>query len=259
MEAEVISSFIPELVTAISDNVLSVSDQCLSKGLITESTHKKVLESGGTSEDRARTLTLAVKTSTETDSRCFELFLLILDLSLPHCLRGSLLTAMKQKLIENTKLMLNADDRRSIVPACGHLQFGERIIEPVDSKEIVKQQTSFFGKLEDAIRQHERACADKSMLEERLKSSDDEIEQLKKELGNLRSSTIDSTVNLSKIEAAQCRISICEEEMSKLTARLEELELIIEEQGMQVRRGRNTMSLGMMNLVGRLTMLDYEK
>ena len=56
--AEIMNIFLPDLVTAISDNVLSVSGQCIAQGLITESTYKKVLESGGTSEDRARTLTL---------------------------------------------------------------------------------------------------------------------------------------------------------------------------------------------------------
>ena len=56
MEAEIIKSFLPHLVTAISDTVQPVSDQCLAKGLIPDSVYKKVLESGGTSEDKARTL-----------------------------------------------------------------------------------------------------------------------------------------------------------------------------------------------------------
>ena len=56
MEAQVIKSFLPDLVTAISDIVQPVSDQCLAKGLIPESVYKRVLESGGTSEDKARTL-----------------------------------------------------------------------------------------------------------------------------------------------------------------------------------------------------------
>ena len=78
MEAQVITSFLPDLVTAISDIVQPVSDQCLAKGLIPESVYKRVLESGGTSEDKARTLILAVKTSTETDSRCLGILLTIL-------------------------------------------------------------------------------------------------------------------------------------------------------------------------------------
>ena len=79
MEAQVITSFLPNLVTAISNIVQPVSDQCLAKGLIPESVHKRVLESGGTSEDKARTLVLAVKTSSETDSGCLEILLNILE------------------------------------------------------------------------------------------------------------------------------------------------------------------------------------
>ena len=72
-------SFLPDLVTAISDCVQPVSDQCLAKGLIPESVYTRVLESGGTSEDKARTLILAVKKSIETDSKHLETFLKILD------------------------------------------------------------------------------------------------------------------------------------------------------------------------------------
>ena len=57
-----ITSFLPRLITAISDIVQPVSDQCLAKGLIPDSVYKRVLESGGTSEDKARILILAVKT-----------------------------------------------------------------------------------------------------------------------------------------------------------------------------------------------------
>ena len=79
-----IRSLLPDLVIAISDCVQPVSDQCLAKGLIPDSVHKRVLESGGTSEDKARTLILAVKTSTETDDGCLEIFLNVLDEQLPY-------------------------------------------------------------------------------------------------------------------------------------------------------------------------------
>ena len=55
----VIQRFLPTLIKNISDCVQPVSDQCFAKGLIPESVHKRVLESGGTSEDKARTLVLA--------------------------------------------------------------------------------------------------------------------------------------------------------------------------------------------------------
>ena len=50
-----IKTFLPDLVTAISDSVQSVSDQCLAKGLIPDSIYKSLLELGGTSEDKSRT------------------------------------------------------------------------------------------------------------------------------------------------------------------------------------------------------------
>ena len=81
------SYFLPDLVTAISDIVQPVSDQCLAKGLIPDSVYKRVLESGGTSEDKARTLVLAIKTSTETDSGYLEILLNILERELPFTIR----------------------------------------------------------------------------------------------------------------------------------------------------------------------------
>ena len=73
-----IESFLPSLITAISDCVQPVSDHCLATGLISSSVYDGVLESGGTSKDKTRTLILAVKTSTETDDRCLEILLNIL-------------------------------------------------------------------------------------------------------------------------------------------------------------------------------------
>ena len=58
-----LKSFLPKLVTAISDIVQPVSDQCLAKGLIPEPVYNSVRRSRETSKDKARTLVLAVKTS----------------------------------------------------------------------------------------------------------------------------------------------------------------------------------------------------
>ena len=98
MEAKVIEGFLPDLVTAISDCVQPVSDQCLAKGLIPESVYKRVLESGGTSEDKARNLMLAVKTSTETDGGCLEILLTILDEQLTNIIKEKLLSEIGKEL-----------------------------------------------------------------------------------------------------------------------------------------------------------------
>ena len=61
-----------------------------------------------------------------------------------------------------------------------------RPVTPLTSGDIMKYQTSLFGKLEDSIRQHEHACAEKKVLEERMKSKEEENEKLKIELEHLK-------------------------------------------------------------------------
>ena len=138
-----LKSFLPDLVTAISDIVQPVSDQCLAKGLIPESVYKRVLESGGTSEDKARTLILAVKKSTETDSRCFEILLTILEEKLPYGIRDNLLSQIRKEISEK------ANTCREVVPHSAQLVH-------VPSEEIPRENTAIhtqlLGRLEDSIR-----------------------------------------------------------------------------------------------------------
>ena len=97
MAAKVVTSFLPDLVLAISDCVQPVSDQCLAKGLIPVSVYKRILESGGTSDDKARTLILAVKKSIERDIRCFELLVKILEENFPFGSDDPLLIKIKKE------------------------------------------------------------------------------------------------------------------------------------------------------------------
>ena len=224
MEGEVINSFLPDLVTAVSDSVLSVSDQCLAKGLINETVYKRVLESGGTSEDKARTLILAVKKSTETDSRCLEILLNILEQELPFAIREILLSNIRKELTEK------ANTCRAVVPL-------SKAVQPVPlgelSKETTLQQSFLLGRFEDSIRQHEHACAEKKLLEERLKVKSEKCERLKGELETLKHQNQELASN------TQSRIAACTNQIENLKKRIEELQKTIEEQGMQARRGRN--------------------
>ena len=221
MGSEVINSFLPDLVTAVSDSVLSVSDQCLAKGLINETVYKRVLESGGTSEDKARTLILAVKKSTETDSRCLEILLNILDQELPFVIRENLLSKIRKELTEK------ANTCRAVVPLSKAVQ-GEL------SKETTLQQSALLGRFEDSIRQHAYAFAEKKLLEERLKVKSEKCERLKRELETLKHQNEEITSN------TQSRIAACTNKIENLEKRIEELQKTIEEQDMQARRGRNT-------------------
>ena len=238
MEANIIRTFLPDLVTAISDCVQPVSDKCLAEGIITASTYSKVLESGGTSEDKTRSLVLAVIKSTETDSRCFGILLNILEQVLPYGVRDALLSKMKKE---------RAEQAAKVSTCMSMVVVGETQVAPITPTrgEIVKQQTSLFGRLEDAIRQHERACAEKKLLEDSVKTKEEENKKLKNELRCIKQSQ--TTMNESIIMITESRVSGCEAEIDELRGRVEELESIIEEQGMQVKRGRNAMGLGLVN------------
>ena len=135
MEAQVIKTFFPQLVTAISDCIHSVSDQCLAKGLVSDSTYRKILQSTGTNDDKARTLLSSILSITEGDhadsSTCFKQLLSVLDESLPP---GSkrILSAMKEEL-----------DRRVAQSEMSDV-----------SKRCVAQQETLSGRLEDSTRRH---------------------------------------------------------------------------------------------------------
>lgn len=229
MEAEVITSFIPDLVTAISGCVQSMSDQCLAKGLITEATYSQVLESRDTCMDKARTLIVAVKRSTETDSRCFELLMEILEQQLPYATKGKLLSGMRKELSEK------ATTGREVVPSARDVELVSTSDLP---RESVVLQTSLLEKLEDSIRQHERARMEKNLLEERLKVKLEECEKLKRELEVLKVRTQISDQN--EVDAVQSHVATHESEIADLRARHEELEKAIKEHNMKVKRGRNT-------------------
>jgi chromosome segregation ATPase len=189
MEAEAIKSTLPDLVTAISDCVQHVSDQCLAKGLIPESVYKRVLESGGTSEDKARTLILAVKKSTETDSKCLEIFLKILDEQLPFGIKDKPLSKIRNEIAERTITEAG-------VPKCTPPQ-------SIPSEELTKESFALpnylLGRFEKAVREHERSITEKRLLEDRLQAkpanSDDgereitdlkmKIEEIEKKIGEL--------------------------------------------------------------------------
>ena len=233
MEAEIIKRHIPHLVTAISDVVQPVSDQCLAKGLIPDSVYKRVLESGETSEDKARTLILAVRRSTERDAtRCFELFLNILKEKLPFGSGDPLLRKIREEYESGNMC-------QDVISASSNKQ----LLQSTDSLEqISSQRMPLLDKLVESIRLHERACTEKILLQEQLKSKSEENKSLKEELQGLQSKTQEET---DMISFTSQRVSECEVEMVKLKERIEAVESTIEDQGMRVKRGTSVIDVKM--------------
>ena len=227
-----IKGFLPDLLTAISDCVQPVSDQCLAKGLIPDSVYRDILESRERNGNKARTLILAVKNCTETDSRCLEILLNILDQQLPCSVKEKLLSEIRKKLTEK------ANTCRAVIP------ISQNNVQLVPSEELPREsallQSSLLGIFEDSIRQHERAYAEKGLLEERLRVKSEECQQIKDELQTMKGQIQESS---DKVATAESRITRYESEINNLKAKIEELKKTIEEHGMQARRGRNMVTM----------------
>jgi SMC interacting uncharacterized protein involved in chromosome segregation len=101
-------------------------------------------------------------------------------------------------------------------------------------------QSSLLGKFEDSVRQHEHACTEKSLLEERLRVKSEEYEQIKKDLEGMKGQIQESS---DKMTTVQNRIADCEDEINELKIKISELKKTIEKQGMQTRRGRNMVTM----------------
>jgi hypothetical protein len=96
MEAKIIQKFFPELISAVGACVQTVSDHCLSKGLIEDTTRTKVLalESAVTEKDKTRILMCAVRDTVARNPTCFNVFITVLEKVLPS-VDDPLLKAMK--------------------------------------------------------------------------------------------------------------------------------------------------------------------
>ena len=232
VEAEVIKQFIPDLVTAVSDDITAVSDECLAKGLISDSTCKRVLDpSAGTREERARSLVHSVHGSVKTASCCFEIFLEVLSNTLPERVKVKLVSELRKELTDQATTKVC----KAVIP----VSESRRPVLPENSLQCLQQQSSFLEKYESSVSRHASASTKKSLFEETLRSKIDEISGLKTNLDMLSHSD-DTSSKDKEIQSTKNRLSACEAEVSNLRGRIEEMECIIEEESMRARRGRST-------------------
>ena len=216
--AEVIRSFLSDLVFTISDYVLQVSDCCLAEGLIPNSVYKRVLETGGTNEDKARALILAVNRTIETDSRNLEILLNILQGVLPYQISNRLLSAIRREI------PITVDTHRAVIPS---LQTIPAVYVHAD------QSGSLFSRHEDPTRQLKQASTQNNILLEMLKAKSKECDRLTDELEAFKKQTQEAAPDAN----ARRRITACEHEISALKLRVEELEGTLVGQNKQENRG----------------------
>ena len=227
MEAEIIANFLAELVNATSDCVQAVSDRCLAKGVITRSIYDRVLESGGTSEDKARTLILAVQKSIKTDGGCFDILLEILGEQLPPASKQKLLLEMRKQCEDSCIALVSAHSQwRQITGATAF-----EVLLNDASLQCVQQH---LGRFENSVSLRlAYTCAQKNQFEKSLHSQGEEVNQLKDKLGMLeRQLEASSFASMEELSSTKSRIAACETEIGDLKSKIEELKCIIEEEDM---------------------------
>ena len=230
VECETLEAFLPDLVTAISDDVQRITDQCLSTGLISDSRRRRILEVKG-SEDQARSLIQCVQNSTKTDNRCFEIFLDSLDKELPRLVKEKLLSDMRRDLAERTAI------RKAVIPATVFQKHQED-----DRLQCIKQQGSLFGRYENSMKKYAHASAEKDLCEQSLQLKTEESGRLRSNLEVMKNQS--SEVDAKEIESTKERLSACEMEMTELKERIEKLEGVVQEEDMQARRGKSIIMVG---------------
>lgn len=229
-------AFLPNLVTAIGDDVQRITDQCLSSGLISDSGHRRILELRGSSEDQARALILRVQDGTKTDNRCFEIFLDCLDKELPDLVKEKLLSDMRKDLEDRSHdgVLCKASESPG--------SHGSQII--LRHVPQVHQQRSLFGRYESSVKEYAHASAEKAQCKESLQNKTKEIGKLREALTSLKGQSSEADDG-KELESTEERLSACEVEMTKLRERIEKLEEIIQEKDMLARRGKSIIMVGM--------------
>ena len=237
VECETLEAFVPDLVTAICDDIQRITDQCLSTGLISDSRRRRILESRG-SEDQARELIQCVQNATKTDNRCFEIFMDSLDKELPRLVKEKLLSDIRKDL---------EDRARHDVMVCKALSPAQsqttRLMLHGD-QECIQQQRSLFGRYENSVKKYAHASAEKTLCEGSLQSKTKESEKLRAELRSLKSQSSEAAGDTKEIESTKERLSACEVEIAKLRERIENFEYVIQEEDMQARRGKSIIMVG---------------
>ena len=136
-------------------------------------------------------------------------------------------------------------------------------IQPVPSgdlpRESALQQSSLLDRFEDSIRQHERACAEKNLLEKKLKTKSEKNARLRDELENLKRQSQETSSIKNEVANVQGRLTACESGITNLKTRISELENTIEEQSMQAKRGRNTVTIRVKELFAQLAQLETRR
>jgi hypothetical protein len=216
-EIRVIQKYTPRLVGAIGTCLPEVSDECLARGLISESKHR-LLNVCSEASDKARMLLQAIRDNIAKDERCFEIFLDTLSMEMPPGLSRRLISSIN----EDHKELISIS---SAVPTPVTQQQPEQ-----SDKSLIK---IVLDRLDEAIVNRDRAELEVKRLEKKLALKEEENNRLKEEL---KAAETAEGNNSEKIRQLKKNLVQCKAEIDGINNELREQKELIEEYKMKVKR-----------------------
>ena len=238
MEAKIIEKFTSTLVTAICDSVQSVTEECLAKGLISPETFSNIMKSTAISNDKTRNLIESVKNCTIIDGTSFDLFLRILNEKLPKRGSAKLLMDMRAELASRlAQTSSHEDEYATLVPSSytshgimTYTYHGQPSVPHAHdvSRILSQEQNPFIGRLEESIRQQERAVAEMKLLKEKLKESGERLngEPANRQSPNAHEKDLGSTTCTSSMSEADHDMMQIKEKIKNLEEKSKELDTV---------------------------------
>ena len=199
MEAKIITSFIPQLVNAISVCVLCVADKCLAEGLLSLHTYDQVTQNTGIVDDnKARILILAIRRTIEVHGDSFATFLVILDETLPNCTKDVLLPSMRRELEKKT--CTNTGPQ------------------------------SLFVRYKQAVKEWASACVEREKLSNELKEESKMAEMWRRDMDSSLQQDPSTQYYSQHNIILESKIATCKNKVDVLVKKIETLKCTIEEQ-----------------------------
>ena len=225
-EVRVIQLFTPDLVNVLKSIVDNASDLCLSKGIILESTHGRLLEpTSGTSEERVRKLLQVVRSSINVDRKCYKIFLSVLRETVPPAIRDKLLSDIT---IEYENLL-----KAGFKPECPNIDSAsDQLLQEFELASNFKRVVNEF---KESVEEYTRVCIEKEVLEDDLAKKQNENEELKKDLEMAKAEGKDDKI----IRELQERVTICESEIKGIMESIVKIDKRMEKHSMKVKRGES--------------------
>ena len=210
----------------------------MAKGLISEETFSNIMKSTAISNDKTRNLIESVKNCTKIDCTSFDLFLRILNEQLPKRGSAKLLMDMRAELASRlAQTSSHEDEYAALVPSSytshgimTYTYHGQPSVPHAHdvSRILSQEQNPFIGKLEESIRQQERAVAEMKLLKEKLKESDERLndEPANRQSPNAHEKDLGSTTCTSSMSEADHDMMQIKEKIKNLEEKSKELDTV---------------------------------